>query len=129
MEDALISPAGFMILSGAGLTEGTDDAKIPVHTVETTDKTYVESQKNYIIVEEALSNDSDAEIYVMVMDINEEMTEPFIGTKVTTEVFAAPAEGDDNRTDAQKELNAAQKANKLIEIASITDRFVDVEQA
>ena len=36
MEDALISPAGFMILSGAGLTtpEDNDDGKIKVHTTQ-----------------------------------------------------------------------------------------------
>jgi len=34
MEDALISPAGFMILSGAGLIEASTDNKIKVHTNE-----------------------------------------------------------------------------------------------
>lgn len=32
MEDALLSPEGFAILSGAGLTEATEDAPIYVHT-------------------------------------------------------------------------------------------------
>ena len=44
MEDALISPAGFMILSGAGLIEGSDDEdgkKIKVHTIEQTDEVEV----------------------------------------------------------------------------------------
>mgnify|MGYP007111707467 FL=1 len=31
MEDALISPAGFMILSGAGLIQGSEKAKLKVH--------------------------------------------------------------------------------------------------
>ena len=35
MEDALISPAGFMILSGAGLVTGSESAPIKVHTTET----------------------------------------------------------------------------------------------
>jgi hypothetical protein len=35
MEDALISPAGFMILSGAGLVTGTNAAPLKVHTTET----------------------------------------------------------------------------------------------
>ena len=38
MEDALISPAGFMILSGAGLIEAGEGTPIYVHTTETTDK-------------------------------------------------------------------------------------------
>ena len=37
MEDALISPAGFMILSGAGLIEAAEGAGIKVHTTEQTD--------------------------------------------------------------------------------------------
>lgn len=40
MEDALISPVGLMILSGAGLIEASDTAPIRVHTNETTSDTY-----------------------------------------------------------------------------------------
>lgn len=38
MEDALISPEGFMILSGAGLVEGSTDSKIKQHVTQTVDK-------------------------------------------------------------------------------------------
>ena len=38
MEDALISPAGFMILSGAGLIEASANEKIYVHATEPTQK-------------------------------------------------------------------------------------------
>ena len=38
MEDALISPEGFMILSGAGLIEATKNAPIYQHMTETVDK-------------------------------------------------------------------------------------------
>ena len=37
MVDALISPAGFLILSGAGLIEAAEGAGIKVHTTEQTD--------------------------------------------------------------------------------------------
>ena len=37
MEDALISPEGFMILSGAGLIEASSDNKIYQHVTETVD--------------------------------------------------------------------------------------------
>lgn len=37
MEDALISPEGFMILSGAGLIDATADKPIYQHTIETVD--------------------------------------------------------------------------------------------
>ena len=42
MEDALISPEGFMILSGAGLIEATTDKTIKQHVTETIDKSDVE---------------------------------------------------------------------------------------
>jgi hypothetical protein len=38
MEDALISPEGFMILSGAGLTEASANNKIQQHVTQTIDK-------------------------------------------------------------------------------------------
>ena len=38
MEDALISPEGFMILSGAGLVEASPDNKIKQHVTQTVDK-------------------------------------------------------------------------------------------
>ena len=38
MEDALISPEGFMILSGAGLIEASPDNKIKQHITQTVDK-------------------------------------------------------------------------------------------
>lgn len=37
MEDALISPEGFMILSGAGLIEASENSKVIQHIVETID--------------------------------------------------------------------------------------------
>ena len=80
MEDALISPAGFMILSGAGLTEGTDSKPIPVHVAETTDKVEVGTDVVTITVEQEVSADKDASIYVMVMKDGEIVSEPFIGT-------------------------------------------------
>ena len=41
MEDALISPAGFMILSGAGLVDATASKPIYVHSTEQTDAVVV----------------------------------------------------------------------------------------
>ena len=58
MEDALISPEGFMILSGAGLIEASEDATIKQHVTESVDEanikiedgkaTIVLSQKPYL---------------------------------------------------------------------------------
>ncbi len=77
MEDALISPAGFMILSGAGLVESTTEKPLPVHTTEQiemeSDDLYV-SEKPFVIEKEDY-------IYVMVLDSNGDVsTEPYIYT-------------------------------------------------
>ena len=77
MEDALISPLGFMILSGAGLVEGTEKEKINVHVTETV----LLTEANKIVVEEEPSNAAGADIYVMVLEDGEVASEPYIGTK------------------------------------------------
>ena len=76
MEDALISPEGFMILSGAGLVEGTESAPIVVHTTEQIqigeDGVIYVTKKPHIITNEDY-------IYVMVLnDDGEVHTEPYI---------------------------------------------------
>ena len=85
MEDALISPAGFMILSGAGLVEATDTKKINVHATETTDKVTFnsESSPNSLSVylsEEPYYNGKDDSIYVMLLKGGDWNSEPFIGS-------------------------------------------------
>lgn len=96
MEDALISPAGFMILSGAGLIEGTEADPIPVHTIETTDQfkytddnTAVEiyvKEKPYVATVTTGENDGAVTtavgkedfVYVMTMVNGEIVSEPFV---------------------------------------------------
>ena len=90
MEDALISPEGFMILSGAGLVEagaGEDEAVI-VHATETTDKVSVsEAGVVTIELEEAPYAGEDgtdtSNIYVMIKNGDEIITEPYIPEIVT----------------------------------------------
>jgi hypothetical protein len=121
MEDALISPAGFMILSGAGLIEGEDSAKgkIPVHVAEQTDEVYVINNKAYVIVNQELSNHKESDIYVMVMKDGEVVTEPYLGTKAT----AAPTAGSTETTTVLKE---AFDLGRLVIIDAITDTELDV---
>ena len=82
MEDALISPAGFMILSGAGLIQGSGKNKIKVHTTEQTDKVVVEGGNVSVVVSEkpytGLASAKEDLIYVMRLDNGEVATEPFI---------------------------------------------------
>ena len=93
MEDALISPAGFMILSGAGLIEaGTKDINgekqtVIVHTTEQTDKVTIADGVATITLsqEPFVGNDihtDDTYIYVMFLDNGEVVTEPYIPYEV-----------------------------------------------
>jgi hypothetical protein len=76
MEDALISPLGFMILSGAGLVEASQDKPINVHVTETVEVT----DGNTIYVEQEPSVSAGSEIYVMVLENGEVTGEPYLGT-------------------------------------------------
>jgi hypothetical protein len=118
MEDALISPAGFMILSGAGLIEGSDEEKLPVHVAEQTDEVYVTAEnatEAYIVVEQALSAHVDSSIYVMIMNNGEIESEPFIGVKAD----AAPASvhADDEKGTKKARLDKAFAENRLVKVA------------
>ena len=82
MEDALISPEGFMILSGAGLIEASKDAPIYQHIVETTDDFKVEDDGSISVwVEQEPylpASERDNFAYIMVMKNGEVVSEPFI---------------------------------------------------
>ena len=125
MEDALISPAGFMILSGAGLIEGTDTTtgKIPVHVAETTDKVFVDGSKVYIIAGQTLSDNKYADIYVMVMEDDEISTEPYLGTKSAN----VPSNLTSLAQEDQDEINDAKTDGRLIVIDAIADTEPDVK--
>ena len=94
MEDALISPAGFMILSGAGLIEATTTKTIKVHTTEQTDNVTFDNAKSEVYItlknkpyvskldsiSKAISGDDY--IYVMLLNNGEVDSEPFIPSKL-----------------------------------------------
>lgn len=114
MEDALISPIGFMILSGAGLIDATSSKPVIAHVTEQTDEVYVQttgtgtdkkistveiylSQKPYLpttnntytsgsTINQTLTGMEDY-IYVMLMKDGEIVSEPYIPVEVST-VFA-----------------------------------------
>lgn len=88
MEDALISPEGFMILSGAGLIDATEEKPIYQHMTETVDVVDVVitegdaptasipmTEKPYLPIDK---NGNFA--YVMFMKNGEVITEPYIPT-------------------------------------------------
>ncbi len=85
MEDALISPEGLSILSGAGIIEASEDTPIYVHTTERIPGTEVTGQlssgtlKNVALtLTETPETTKGAEIYVLVYDDNNNLLcEPF----------------------------------------------------
>ena len=86
MEDALISPAGFMILSGAGLTEAATGVPVYVHTTEQIQIPKTGDNAGKIILTQtpyAGADHSTEEdyIYVMKLDDNGDVaTEPYLYT-------------------------------------------------
>ena len=93
MEDALISPAGFMILSGAGLIEGSTSETIKVHTTEQTDEVIVtkDASDNVTGVNIVLKQNpygvagKEDMVYVMVLNNGEVVSEPYIPQKAVAE--------------------------------------------
>ena len=90
MEDALISPEGFMILSGAGLIEGSDAKPIMQHITETIDAAEVTSESGSYTInvsKEAYlpANKGDNFAYVMFMKDGEIVTEPYIPEHIDSE--------------------------------------------
>ena len=82
MEDALISPTGFMILSGAGLIEASEENTIKVHTTEQTNQVKI-AEDGTITIElaEAPYVDEDSKenfVYVMLLNNGEVVSEPYI---------------------------------------------------
>ena len=100
MEDALISPAGFMILSGAGLIEASAGNTLKVHTTEQTDKVSVSENSVQIILSErpyvGKANMAHEDlIYVMKLENGEVATEPYIPDHSSVEAVAWSDEAND----------------------------------
>lgn len=102
MEDALISPESFMILSGAGLIDASSERTIKQHTTETVDENgiFVSADKKSFFVHLSekpyLPTDKqDNMAYAMFVNKGEIVTEPYIpvhGTDGTPLNEAATAE-------------------------------------
>ena len=90
MEDALISPEGFMILSGAGLIEASSNNTIKQHITERIDRKDAEkisdneipitiSKKPYVPMKEDKFEDGKGNfMYVMLVKDDEIVSEPYI---------------------------------------------------
>ena len=118
MEDALISPEGFMILSGAGLIEAGagHESSIKQHITETVDKNYVTvtgdgetatctiklSRHPYLPTWE---NDNFA--YVMFVKDGEIISEPFIPEHTLSRTAKAEGDGYDYTDSLTKEQDGS----------------------
>ena len=83
MEDALISPEGFMILSGAGLIEASENQPIYQHMVERTDDIEVDGNTMTIYLDKQPYLPVDGKdnfAYVMIVKNGEAASEPYIPT-------------------------------------------------
>ena len=83
MEDALISPEGFMILSGAGLVDASNSKPIYQHVTETVDASDITLKDNVLTVRVSEmpylpADKGDNFAYVMLMKNGEIISEPFI---------------------------------------------------
>ena len=90
MEDALISPEGFMILSGAGLIEASTNNTIKQHITERVDRkdteeisdneiTVTVSKKPYVPMKDGKFLDGEGNfMYVMLVKGDEIVSEPYI---------------------------------------------------
>lgn len=83
MEDALISPEGFMILSGAGLIDASETKPIYQHVTETVDASDMTLKDGVLSVRVSEmpylpSDKGDNFAYVMLMKNGEIISEPFI---------------------------------------------------
>lgn len=117
MEDALISPAGFMILSGAGLTEAAETKKLYVHTTEQTDRVIVRNGSAEIILEEKPYTEGEGDlIYIMVMHDGEIVTEPYI-----PDASVKPSAVKQNAAGAWEDVDEAEAEGYKIVLKSTDD--------
>ena len=126
MEDALISPAGFMILSGAGLTAASTETPIYVHTTE---QVKVDDSGNLYVQEKPYVISDEDYIYVMVLDSNGEVsTEPYIYTydgkeKVAGKGYAIALKTMDYTADTK-----APKAGSIVLVDYYTKKTTNAQQ-
>ena len=121
MEDALISPAGFSILTGAGLIQASNSNSIIIHkTEQTTIKTKdsdaftVELTDVPYFGKTSGVNDKEDFVYVMLLDENGEIkSEPYI---------ASEAESDraNSKTIKVYASESTAKSDSTIEISGVS---------
>lgn len=110
MEDALISPEGMMILTGAGLIDATSTKPVYQHVIETTDEFVVSDSGEVTVYIENKpylpTGQKDNFAYVMAVSADADMSEPFI-----------PEHGDDAAALVEDE-NSAYNGKYALKISA-----------
>lgn len=124
MEDALISPEGLMILTGAGLIEANKGKTLKVHNYEQTDNVVVDAGEVGIILEKkpyGVANAQENFVYVMKMEDGVPATEPYIPTKAEP----TPMVRNDNGEWEMGEAEAAEGWKITLQATDDIDIFVN----
>ena len=127
MEDALISPAGFSVLTGAGLVQASSNNSIIIHKTE---QTTIKTKDNDAFTVELTEvpyfgktsgiNDKEDFVYVMLLDENGEIkSEPYIASeaengRATSKTIKVYASESTAKSDSTTEINGASTANARI---------------
>ena len=130
MEDALISPTGFMILSGAGLVEASSKEVIYQHVTETTDQVFVGEDGNVKIVvkQPPYTKAGEDYIYVMLLENGEPVSEPYIPS-IATEDYEIELPNGEKETVPANRVLVISKADDDVAGADAwpTHKFVEGE--
>lgn len=123
VEDALISPLGLSILSGAGLIKGTDAEEVHVHM---TTSAYADASTGKIDLTDVLGTTekvcADAPLFVMETEADGSLTGAFFETTVASDgksVTAATAKGKTVMVD----YYVIKKSNTVSEIQIDAEHF------
>lgn len=126
MEDALISPEGFMILSGAGLIDATGTKPIYQHMTETVDMSGITPGENGMAIHVSElpympKGSGDNYAYVMLMKNGEIISEPHIPVHYTVNKDIDAVDSKDfyengiateSKAENEKTLDATQCVSK-----------------
>jgi hypothetical protein len=113
MEDALISPEGFMILSGAGLVDASEDKPLYQHHVEQTDDFDADGTIRIEHPAYLPADKKDNFAYVMLVRGGEIISEPYIPVHASSEAgedgkYTIKIEAHDNYADPSASNYQAQ---------------------
>lgn len=135
MEDALISPIGLSILTGAGLIDSGTDTPIIVHTTETfdlADNVTNDTTVTITLTNTPMTKKTENTIYVMFLDDRGEIiTEPYIpkvnGNTLTLELNGTAQTINDISYTANNDQLGGEEDTKVLKMAKavLVDYYVE----